>query len=111
MSLERQNPQGDYAAVIPKWIKSIKYNKKIIIFGDGKTSRDFCPVANVVQANILAGVKNLKKRTMFSMLAGSRISLNQLYKTIYKIFDKNSLKHKIIYQNFRQGDVSIHFLI
>ena len=97
---------NDYAAVIPKWIKSIKYNKKIIIFGDGKTSRDFCPIANVVQANILAGIKKLKKKNyVFNVGTGSRISLNQLYKTIYKIFDKNSLKHKIIYQNFRQGDV------
>ena len=53
---KRQNPQGDYAAVIPKWIKSINIIK-IIIFGDGKTSRDFCPVANVVQANILLELK------------------------------------------------------
>ena len=103
---KRQNPNGDYAAVIPKWIKSIKNNKKIIVFGDGKTSRDFCPVANVVQANILSGIKNLKKKDyVFNVGAGSRISLNLLYKTIYKMFDKTPLKHKIIYKNFRQGDV------
>ena len=58
---KRQNPNGDYAAVIPRWIKKVINGEKIIIYGDGKTSRDFCPVANVVQANILAGIKLKKK--------------------------------------------------
>ena len=61
---KRQNPLGDYAAVIPKWINSMKNNEKIIIYGDGKTSRDFCPVENVVQANILAGIVKLKKKKL-----------------------------------------------
>ena len=61
--LKKANPNGDYAAVIPKWINNVKNNRKIIIYGDGNTSRDFCPVANVVQANILAGIKSLKKNS------------------------------------------------
>ena len=103
---KRQNPQGDYAAVIPKWINNIKNNKKIIIFGDGKTSRDFCPVANVVQANILSGIRNLKKKNyIFNVGTGSRVSLNKLAKTIYNIFEIDASKQKIIYKNFRQGDI------
>ena len=61
---QRQNPNGDYAAVIPKWIKNVKNNQEILIFGDGKTSRDFCPISNVVQANILSGVTKLKKKKL-----------------------------------------------
>ena len=103
---KRQNPNGDYAAVIPKWINNVKNNRKIIIYGDGNTSRDFCPVANVVQANILAGIKSLKKNSyIFNVGTGSRISLNQLSKTIYKIFNIERSKQKIKYKNFRQGDI------
>ncbi len=102
----RQNPNGDYAAVIPKWINNVKKNKYIIIFGDGETSRDFCPIANVVQANILAGIKSLQKKNyIFNVGTGSRISLNKLSKTIYKIFEIDPSKHKIIFKNFRQGDI------
>ena len=53
---KRQDPAGAYAAVIPKWIYSLINNEKIFINGDGKTSRDFCFVDNVVQANILAAM-------------------------------------------------------
>ena len=64
----------------------MKNNRKIIIYGDGNTSRDFCPVANVVQANILAGIKSLKKNSyIFNVGTGSRISLNQLSKTIIRL--------------------------
>ncbi|MDC0853734.1 NAD-dependent epimerase/dehydratase family protein, partial [Candidatus Pelagibacter sp.] len=59
---KRQNPNGDYAAVIPRWINNVINDQQIIIFGDGKTSRDFCPISNVVQANILAGVNNLENK-------------------------------------------------
>lgn len=103
---KRQNPKGDYAAVIPKWIDKAQNKKKIIIFGDGKTSRDFCPIANVVQANILAGVKNLKiNNYVFNVGTGSRINLNKLAKTIYSLSGIKKSKHKIIHKNFRQGDI------
>ncbi len=103
---ERQNPEGDYAAVIPKWINNVKRNKKLIIFGDGRTTRDFCPIANVVQANILAGFINLKKKNyVFNVGTGSRINLIKLYKTIYKNYKNNDYKKIIIFKNFRKGDV------
>ncbi len=103
---KRQSPLGDYAAVIPRWINSIKKNQKIIIFGDGKTSRDFCPISNVVQANILAGVLKLKKKNyIFNVGTGLRINLNQLSDKIYESFKIPKSKRKIIYKKFRKGDV------
>ena len=106
MYLERQNPNGDYAAVIPRWIKKVINGEKIIIYGDGKTSRDFCPVANVVQANILAGIKQLKnKNYIFNVGTGSRISLKKLSLYIYKLLKIRKNSKKIIYKNFRKGDV------
>lgn len=103
---KRQNPNGDYAAVIPKWINNVINDQKIIIFGDGKTSRDFCPISNVVQANILAGVNNLEKKNyIFNVGTGFRISLNKLSEMIYGKLNLNSKKSKIFYKNFRKGDV------
>lgn len=103
---KRQNPNGDYAAVIPRWINNVKMKKKIVIFGDGKTSRDFCPIDNVVQANILSGVKKLKKKNyVFNVGTGSRISLIKLCKEIYFAFKTPSSKHMIVYKNFRKGDI------
>ena len=103
---QRQNPEGDYAAVIPKWINNIKKNKPIVIYGDGKTSRDFCPIANVVEANILAGIVNLKpKNYIFNVGTGNRITLKKLAETIYKYFKIKSHKQKIIFKGFRKGDI------
>jgi UDP-N-acetylglucosamine 4-epimerase len=103
---KRQDPNGDYAAVIPKWINNVINDQKIIIFGDGKTSRDFCPISNIVQANILAGVNNLEKKNyIFNVGTGFRISLNKLSKMIYSKLNLNSKKSKIFYKKFRKGDV------
>ena len=52
----RQDPRGPYAGVIPRWIEILQAGERPQIFGDGQTSRDFCPVANVVQANLLAAL-------------------------------------------------------
>ena len=101
-----QNPNGDYAAVIPKWINKISNNKKIIVYGDGETSRDFCHIDNVVQANILAGLNNLKKNNyIFNVGTGNRITLNHLYKNIYKILKIDKRQMKIYYKDFRTGDI------
>ncbi len=101
---KRQNPDGDYAAVIPKWVNNFKRNKSILINGDGKTSRDFCPVKNVVQANILSGVNNLKNNNyVFNVGTGTRTTLNKLYSTIANSFKNN--KNKKIYKEFRKGDI------
>src|SRR5207249_732403 len=63
----RQDPEGAYAAVIPKWIAAMMENKPVCINGDGETSRDFCYVANAVQANLLAA------------LSGNDEASNQVY--------------------------------
>ena len=103
---KKQNPNGDYAAVIPKWIHAVLNKRRIIVYGDGKTSRDFCPVSNVVQANILAGLCKLEnKNYVFNVGTGSKINLNNLIKTIYKLLNIHSSKHNIIYKDFRKGDI------
>lgn len=103
---KRQNPDGDYAAVIPKWIKNAIKREKVFINGDGKTSRDFCPISNVVQANILAGILSLKNNNyIFNVGTGSRISLNKLIQTIYKKLKIKKINQRIFYRNFRKGDV------
>jgi UDP-N-acetylglucosamine 4-epimerase len=100
---KRQDPNGDYAAVIPKWVDKTISKKIISIFGDGKTSRDFTPVSNVVQANILAAVNKLpKKNYVYNVGNGSRTSLNKL---IFLIFKITKTKRKIIFKPFRPGDI------
>jgi len=103
---KRQDPNGDYAAVIPRWINKVIAKKPISIFGDGKTSRDFTPVSNVVQANIMAAVKKLTiKNYIYNVGTESRITLNELILTIYNIFEIPKSKRKVLYKSFRQGDI------
>ena len=80
----RQDPNGPYAAVIPRWIAAISNGKPAYIYGDGKTSRDFCYVDNAVQANLLAGLIRDKNTTnqIFNVACGARTSLNQLHNFI-----------------------------
>lgn len=77
---ERQDPNGAYAAVIPRWIASFVAGEQPTIFGDGETSRDFCPVANVVQANLLAAMAPTEAaRVAFNVALGGRTTLNELF--------------------------------
>ena len=80
----RQDPNGPYAAVIPRWIVALKGRQPVEIYGDGKTSRDFCYVDNAVQANLLAGlVKNKKAMNhIYNVACGARTTLRQLYSLI-----------------------------
>lgn len=104
----RQDPQGAYAAVIPKWISSLIKGETVYINGDGKTSRDFCYIKNVVQANLLASCANNEaKDSVYNIAVGSRTTLNELF---YKLRD--NLNSKGIpteevpsYREFRLGDV------
>ena len=75
----RQDPDGPYAAVVPRWLAELARGQRPLIFGDGETSRDFCPVPNVVQANLLAAVgpRELAGR-VYNVALGSRTTLNQL---------------------------------
>lgn len=84
----RQDPNGPYAAVIPRWIAAIRKGEPVQIYGDGKTSRDFCFVENAAQANLLAGVTKNKKalNQIYNVACGRRITLNDLYSIIQSIF-------------------------
>lgn len=77
----RQDPNGAYAAVIPKWISSMIQNEPIYINGDGETSRDFCFVNNVVQANLLAATAQAAEAVnqIYNVAVGDRTTLNELY--------------------------------
>lgn len=105
---QRQNPNGAYAAVIPKWTSSIIKGDDIFINGDGSTSRDFCFIENAVQANILAATADIKaKNQIYNCAVGDRTNLNELYNMI----KKSLIEHGVvniktpIYRDFRPGDV------
>ena len=106
---ERQDPDGSYAAVIPKWCSALLNSKDLVINGDGETSRDFCYVKNIVSANILSAV-SMKKRIgakVYNVAVGERTTLNELAEIIATELEKNGIKinSNIIHQNFRDGDV------
>jgi len=106
----RQDPEGAYAAVIPKWIGAILKDEAIYINGDGETSRDFCYVDNVVQINLLAALSNDKKsiNQIYNVALNDRTSLNKLYEHIVSElkFLKPDLRiNSPIFRDFRLGDV------
>lgn len=101
----RQDPEGAYAAVIPKWVSAVKAGDTVHINGDGETSRDFCYIENVVQINILAATyNNLMKNEVYNVAVGGQTSLNQLIELIKDNLRSNSFTD-IKYQDFRKGDV------
>ncbi len=107
---KRQDPEGAYAAVIPKWISNILSNKDVFINGDGKTSRDFCYIDNTVQMNLLAATIDNDKSTdqVYNVAVNDRTDLNQLYQMIEeKMIERveNLTKKDPIYKGFRPGDV------
>jgi UDP-N-acetylglucosamine 4-epimerase len=105
----RQDPEGAYAAVIPKWIAAMIRNEKVEINGDGKTSRDFCYIANVVQANLKAATgKRGAVNQAYNVAAGERTTLNELFHLLReRLLPRHShLKNfKPIHRDFRAGDV------
>lgn len=105
---QRQDPDGAYAAVIPKWTSSLIKGEKIFINGDGETSRDFCYVDNTVQMNILAATApESVKNEVYNVAVGERTSLNQLLDIIKTNLRYNSVEivSSINYRDFRKGDV------
>ena len=106
---QRQNPNGAYAAVIPKWVDAMITNKPVQINGDGETSRDFCYIDNTVQVNILAAVaKEDATNQIYNVAVGDRTTLNNLFELIRAGLEKGypHLKDfKPNYQDFRAGDV------
>jgi len=106
----RQDPDGAYAAVIPKWIDALLKREPVRINGDGKTSRDFCYVANVVQANLLAATaKNPGAvNEAYNIAVGERTTLNELFnllKSGLRKRDASIPNSKPVHQAFRAGDV------
>jgi UDP-N-acetylglucosamine 4-epimerase len=106
---QRQDPNGAYAAVIPKWVEAMITNKPVYINGDGETSRDFCYVDNTVQVNILAAVAGDEAANqVYNVAVGDRTTLNELFELIRAGLE-NEYPHlknfKPIYQDFRAGDV------
>ena len=107
---KRQDPNGAYAAVIPKWIDALKTDNPVFINGDGETSRDFCFIENAVQANILAATSENKNaiNQVYNVAFGERTTLNELYSLL-----KSNLQPqfpqiesaKPEYREFRAGDV------
>lgn len=100
-----QNPNGAYAAVIPKWFSLITENKPITIFGDGETVRDFCHISDVIIANITAARSANTKinNAVLNIGAGTETSLNTLFTEIKSAFP--AYTHDPVYKDFRQGDV------
>ncbi|WP_416305739.1 SDR family oxidoreductase [Neptunicella sp. SCSIO 80796] len=103
----RQDPDGAYAAVIPKWTAAMTKNDKVAINGDGETSRDFCYIDNVVQANLLASTTLLGGSEVFNVAVGDRTTLNELFSAIKNALQQQDIDYSAepVYQDFRAGDV------
>ncbi|MDA7569130.1 NAD-dependent epimerase/dehydratase family protein [Emcibacteraceae bacterium] len=102
---QRQDPEGAYAAVIPKWVNAVKNNETVYINGDGETSRDFCFIENVIQINLLAATcETNSKSEVYNVAVGDQTSLNQLIELIKENLNAPEF-NKIEYRDFRAGDV------
>lgn len=105
----RQDPDGAYAAVIPKWTAAIIKQQTLQINGDGETSRDFCFIENVVQMNLLAALATEDaKGEVYNVACNARTSLNQLQGMLYDALSKLDPalpSPTVVYQDFRPGDV------
>lgn len=106
----RQDPEGAYAAVIPRWARALLLGDTVQINGDGETSRDFCYVDNAVQANLLAGLTERADavNTVYNVAAHRQTSLNQLFAAMRDELVKrfpDIASAQAHYQDFRAGDV------
>lgn len=105
----RQDPDGAYAAVIPKWTAAMIKGEDVMINGDGETSRDFCYIDNTVQANILAATAESDDQTnqVYNVAVGGRTTLNDLFKALQSSLNANGVNYskQPVYRDFRVGDV------
>ncbi len=106
----RQDPGGAYAAVIPRWIRQLRDKERPVIYGDGKTSRDFCYVDNAVQANILAAVTENKKAVneVYNVSVGNKTTLDDLFfmiRSFLTMYDEKIKNIRPIKNPFRPGDI------
>ena len=106
----RQDPDGAYAAVIPKWVANMIKNETVYINGDGETSRDFCYIDNTVQANLLAATADHPDAAnqVYNVALSERTSLNQLFEAIRTLLAPrfpHLQNFKPVYRDYRAGDV------
>jgi len=105
---KRQNPNGAYAAVIPKWTSSMLQGEDVFINGDGEPSRDFCFIENALQANLLAAVaEDNAKNEVYNVAYGDRTTLNVLFSALQQALASNGVHYEKspVYRDFRSGDV------
>ena len=106
---KRQDPNGAYAAVIPKWTAALLQGEEVFVNGDGETSRDFCYVDNAVQANLLAAntTNSEALNQVYNVSLGDQTTLNELYKLIVASLAQHYElpPPKLSYRDFRTGDV------
>ncbi|WP_417522041.1 NAD-dependent epimerase/dehydratase family protein [Marinobacter sp.] len=105
---KRQDPNGAYAAVIPKWTAAMVSGEDVFINGDGDTSRDFCFIENAVQANLLAATaEDSAKNEVYNVAVGDRTTLNDLFAALKGALVENGVIYdkEPVYRDFRPGDV------
>ncbi|WP_150299125.1 NAD-dependent epimerase/dehydratase family protein [Pseudomonas profundi] len=106
---QRQDPDGAYAAVIPKWTAAMIKGEDVYINGDGETSRDFCFIENTVQANLLAATTEQPDAVnqVYNVALGDRTTLNELFHAIKQALAQNGAVYaaQLLYRDFRAGDV------
>ncbi len=104
---KRQDPDGAYAAVIPKWIAAFLKDEAVFINGDGETSRDFCYIKNVIQANIKSAISETKGHEVLNIACQAQTSLNELKDLLLNFLKEkgHDSKSEIEYRDFRAGDV------
>ena len=102
----RQDPEGAYAAVIPRWIRAMLLGEAVEINGDGETTRDFCFVANAVQANLLAALTGNPQAVnqVYNVAVGESTSLNQLFEILRSLLVHTPAIRRV-HRPFREGDV------
>ncbi|MGV3621876.1 MAG: SDR family oxidoreductase [Archangium sp.] len=100
----RQDPNGAYAAVMPRWMAAMQAGEPCVINGDGSTSRDFCYVKNAVQANLKAATTQIPDATdnVYNIAVGDKTSLLELHDLIAERF---GVKAQPTFQDFRKGDI------
>jgi len=106
----RQDPEGPYAAVIPRWFDSLIRGTNAYINGDGETSRDFCFVDNAVQANLLAACAEDERALdqAFNVACGQRTTLKELFELIRTIVGRtypHAREAQPVYRDFSKGDI------
>lgn len=106
----RQDPEGAYAAVIPRWVSALLSGLPVEINGDGETSRDFTYVENVLQANLLAATTRVVAATdqVYNVACGERTTLNELFRLIRDgLAEQHRELHDVapVYRDFRMADV------